>query len=617
MQTIFEKNFEVLCKYHGRVAAALEQYLPPTEEERTVFTDYSAKGEPILAVLREGHAFYLNSRYDAENNARVWGEQFGDTKLNAAVLIFGIGDGRHIRELVKNAAAASHYIVYEPCMEILYHTMQAVDISDILLNQKLYLSVKDKNEEELLLLLRASIDITNMKYTQVAPLPNYNRIEGEDCNRILQIAYAIIESLAMSRNTEIALAKEITENLLANIPYYIRESSIAKIKEALSDRKLNSIPAIVISAGPSLKKNIQELKKAKGRAFLIAVDTAVKVLLENEIVPDLFITLDSHKPAVIFANDKIPNIPMAACESSNILLFQKHRAKKFYFSNGNKFISYLYGLYGQEAKVLNTGGSVANNAFSLAVYLGFFTIILVGQDLAFTDGETFAGRPFGSWMPTVSEYEKNMGITWVEDIHGNMIQTIDNMKSYLRWFEHEIELRPSVRVIDATEGGARIHGTEILSLKESIERECLEEIDFEAILRDVPDTFQKEQKQALEQILSELPLKIEALRKRLEEGMAIYRQIIAESEKGIDVTSDKEILGRMSRFNKEIEHHPVMELVFPYAKKEDYEVLQEVYGYEATDGELVKMIAEKGIYVVQSYLEAIECLKRDIALYLK
>lgn len=616
MQTIFEKNFEALCKYQGKIVAALEQYSLPKEKE-TVFLDYSAKNEPVLAVVRENHAFYLNSRYDALENARVWGEQFQDTKLNAVMLIFGLGDGRHIRELIKNAAAASHFIVYEPCMEILYHTMHEIDVSDILSNSRLYLSVRDINEEDLLLLLRASIDITNMKYTQVAPLPNYNRIEGEDCNRILQIAYAIVESTAMSRNTEIALAEEITRNLLANIPYYIKESSVGKIKEKLSEKNLDAVPAVIVSAGPSLKKNILELKKAKGRAFLIAVDTAVKVLLENEIVPDLFVTLDSHKPAVIFADKRIKDIPMAVCESSNITLFQNHRAKKFYFSNGNKFISYLFELYKQEAKVLNTGGSVANNAFSLAIYLGFQTVILVGQDLAFTGDETFAGRPFGSWMPTVSEYEKNMGITWVEDIHGNMIKTIENMKSYLHWFEHEIELRPSVKVIDATEGGAKIHGAEILSLKESLERECADEIDFEMLLKSVPDTFLEEEKLFLEKLVSKLPVTLDVLQKKLEDGIAVYREILKEIEEGKEITENMEILGKMSSFNKEIEHHPVMELVFPYAKKQDYEVLQEVYGYDAKGDELVKMIAEKGIYVVQSYLEAIECLKRDIALYLR
>lgn len=45
---------------------------------------------------------------------------------------------------------------------------------------------------------------------------------------------------------------------------------------------------IVVAAGPSLNKNIYELKKAKGKAFIVAVDTAIKPLLKAGIVPDMF-----------------------------------------------------------------------------------------------------------------------------------------------------------------------------------------------------------------------------------------------------------------------------------------------------------------------------------------
>lgn len=54
----------------------------------------------------------------------------------------------------------------------------------------------------------------------------------------------------------------------------------------------NTIPAIVVSAGPSLNNNIMELKKAVGKAFIIAVDTAVKPLVKAGIIPDMFAMLD-------------------------------------------------------------------------------------------------------------------------------------------------------------------------------------------------------------------------------------------------------------------------------------------------------------------------------------
>ena len=41
--------------------------------------------------------------------------------------------------------------------------------------------------------------------------------------------------------------------------------------------------------------------------------------------------------------------------------------------------------FGIENDFIDSGGSVANSAFSVARYLGFKNIILIGQDLAFTN----------------------------------------------------------------------------------------------------------------------------------------------------------------------------------------------------------------------------------------
>ena len=53
---------------------------------------------------------------------------------------------------------------------------------------------------------------------------------------------------------------------------------------------------ILVSAGPSLNKNIMELKKAKNKAFIVATDTAVKPLLKAGIEPDLMVMVDGEKP---------------------------------------------------------------------------------------------------------------------------------------------------------------------------------------------------------------------------------------------------------------------------------------------------------------------------------
>ena len=67
---------------------------------------------------------------------------------------------------------------------------------------------------------------------------------------------------------------------------------------------------IVVAAGPSLNKNIKELKKAKGKALIIIVDTAIKPLLNAGIVPDMFFIVDALKPVELVEIEGADTIPL-------------------------------------------------------------------------------------------------------------------------------------------------------------------------------------------------------------------------------------------------------------------------------------------------------------------
>ncbi|MHC4093831.1 MAG: hypothetical protein ACYSVY_26760, partial [Planctomycetota bacterium] len=66
----------------------------------------------------------------------------------------------------------------------------------------------------------------------------------------------------------------------------------------------------------------------------------------------------------------------------------------------------------------------------------------------------------------------------IEDIEGKTIYTDELLFTYLEQFEKDIAAC-SARVIDATEGGAWIRGTEVMSLHEALERHCRGDIPAE------------------------------------------------------------------------------------------------------------------------------------------
>ena len=65
----------------------------------------------------------------------------------------------------------------------------------------------------------------------------------------------------------------------------------------------------------------------------------------------------------------------------------------------------------------------------------------------------------------------------MEDIHGNRIPTSSQLYYYLNWFENFIRENSTTIFIDATEGGAKIKGTMIMTLEDAIIKYCNKDIN--------------------------------------------------------------------------------------------------------------------------------------------
>jgi hypothetical protein len=191
------------------------------------------------------------------------------------------------------------------------------------------------------------------------------------------------------------------------------------------------------------------------------------------------------------------------------------------------------------------GGSVSTVAFDLARQLGCNPIIFIGQDLAFTDGFTHTK---GALEDLFSEVEINKFYTLemvlreqimseetpkVLDIHGRLVPTSKVMVSYLRWFEKEISKSENTLFIDATEGGARIKGTQVLTLRDALDKYCKENIPVSEILS---CCYKERKKSDFKSILAEM----KELGRRLRRIKALACEM-----KGIDEAKRKKMEGEL------------------------------------------------------------------------
>ena len=227
-------------------------------------------------------------------------------------------------------------------------------------------------------------------------------------------------------NTDNVFSTVMLKNLFSNARYLCQGYHISQLVEVIP----RNIPGIVVAAGPSLNKNVQELKRAKGKAFILAVDTAIKPLLQAGIVPDMFAVIDGMKPLELVQKEDVREIPLFTTLNAAPEILDYQTGMKFFSNEGYQFAERILRKSGCKPALVASGGSVATNAFSLLYKIGIDTIILVGQDLAYTNNKSHADGTFHDEM----EEEDTSSFIMVEGNIEEKVPTRTNLKMFLDWY---------------------------------------------------------------------------------------------------------------------------------------------------------------------------------------
>ena len=201
---------------------------------------------------------------------------------------------------------------------------------------------------------------------------------------------------------------------------------------------------------------------------------------------------------------------------------------------------------------LATGGSVAHLAFAVGNLLGADPVVFVGQDLAFTDNITHVSGNDNSLKIEEEMKDSKREYIKVKDIHGNEVWTRDDFYFYLQWFNRTIKTMKGngckTKFIDATEGGARIEGTEIMSLEEVINEYCQEKKDNKEEILKKLRTYKLHWSPKIKDEVEIIMKNIELLKKQAEEGLVLIDKILDS----IDENKQKSIIKKLKRVNGNI-----------------------------------------------------------------
>ncbi|GIM45497.1 hypothetical protein DNHGIG_10460 [Collibacillus ludicampi] len=467
MNPILRRNLEQLEIHHPLLAKKL---LEITSASDRFIVETTRSGDISVQVKVNDKWQTLTSKYSPRNEAYIQVEKQWNPNAET-VVVLGIGGFYHIEEILVRTSEKVNVIVIGADPELFKLILSYRDLTHVLSEKRLLIYVGD-DLDIIYSLFRLGVERDIFDLPEVCILehpveckmyPSFYDL----CRKRLVDAYR--QGLA-NVATRVTFGDQWVRNILANLPDIMRAGRLEDLHNCFKDK-----PAILVSAGPSLNKNIHLLKDIGDRALIVCVDTAYRALQKEGIVPHLLITVDgSHLNYKHFEGVDYSNIPLVMEMSVHEEIVKHHKGPKAVICSINDFTPWLEEAFGDDLKALAmpTGGSVATTAFSVIEYMGCDPLIFVGQDLSYPGGQAYAAGTRFENLST-DEIQKRRELIPIKDIYGNDIFTTHDYLVYLKWFEGRMYSGKRT-YINATEGGALYNGVKIMTLQEAIARYCRE-----------------------------------------------------------------------------------------------------------------------------------------------
>lgn len=471
-------------------------------------------GAFTASVESGGRTKFLHSKYEPIREAQRWAAS-QTPPPGSVVLILGWGMGYHVLEWIKtHGARVEAVIVFEPEPELFKTSLFCTDLRPLAQAKRLELIVGcdaaafDRALQSLIEpLLNRDLSLLPLPFVDIYP-PEISAFLKSNLQKMIARREGILRHMA-------EMGAHCQENIIRNIPA-MADSFFPRDVQGMAAGQ----PAIIVAAGPSLDRNIHILPQAQGRAWIFAVDTGLRILMQRSIDAQFVVVKDpsdrnrSHFeglknlecPALIFDPQVAPDIPA------------RFIGPKICMPNRNHELHhYLDGLQLTPNDPLPYSTNVALAAFNAAVRMSCDPIIFVGLDFCFAR-EGGPSHAADSALRSETLYDPNrqsliyrregsqeeIAIVEVEGIDGQRYPTSPNFYESLRLLESLIQKSPA-HCIDASEGGAKIAGTEIMTLENAIQSACIQPIDVSALLtRPRPNRDRRKIQASLETIANHI-----------------------------------------------------------------------------------------------------------------
>ena len=478
---LWSKNYESLKRVDSALAQRLEQtsltpnlYLPSR----------AADGSPLLAVrLADGRLFPLQDARQPVEEAERWVSGLGKECLRCGhVLLFGFGAGYTAMSLLRLSDHETLIWIDEPSLVLLKAVFHLQDLSSLIASPRIRL-LGGLTEKEVTARLFSGVESnrTRAQGIRLAVPPISAALYGERLQRLSREIQLAIDLDRLKFNTEEIQGNEMLDHVVQNLPLVLEGGPVLRLMGLAA-----GFPAWIIAPGPSLELALESLARHREEALVIAVDTANRILHRQVLCADLLVSVDfTELNARHFETITADEACLVGFVGIHPHIPPKYRGRTFFYEHAaNRLVRSLpsLGPLGE----LESPGSTAHAAYSLARLMGCSPIILVGNDLSFPGNQWYAS---GAMQNELHQPERETEALFeVPANDGGLVRTNALYKIYIEAFSQLVR-DTAGWVINASRQGAQIEGVPFMPFDETIERYCNSTLDKSMIPRALHPTL--------------------------------------------------------------------------------------------------------------------------------
>lgn len=499
MNNIFLKNISALAKKDSELAQKISSHVvseAPQLVQENGFYNLIYKG------------LHLHHKENPLGEAREIFSQVENTPV-AIHVIYGIGLGYLFQ--VASANSLGTVILYETDLNILKIAFTLVDFSNDILKNNVFIADN---------IQKASDYIYKKSNTKNSPYmlttSAYRELGAKDFDELVEKLQRMIGSFGLDLRYTKEKFYPLLKFTLTNIPNLVKEPPLCSIKDFYKGKT-----AVVASAGPTLDRDIEVIKKHRDKIVLFVVGTAMKAIAKLGITPDFLCIIESYDSSKQIEGLDLSEVNLIT-EPFSHPNYRKFNFKKIYshISSNLPLNAFWAGLIKENTEDYLSKGTVSYTALNAARILGCSKIIFAGQDLAYLEGQCYSkdsaykdlvcafNKEKNKWEITAKDFDKfayalnnsadeevrkktalrrlenlNKSLYYVKSIKGEMIPTESVYAAFIAPLSEYTEMFPDREYINASLEGAQIDGFKNLPLEEALK-------DSETITnRDLPDSY--------------------------------------------------------------------------------------------------------------------------------